>query len=127
LRFEERGKAPVKGRRAQVTIYNVTRSKEEQYGDLRRRAKSLVLIALLAGAGLVSSCAWEDFGLRPSEPAIAKDKPEERVVFRSEDYAVLRLRGGENAQSLAREFLGDPRKAWVIEEANRGTPLERIK
>jgi peptidoglycan/xylan/chitin deacetylase (PgdA/CDA1 family) len=91
----------------------------------RRRAKSLVLIALLAGAGLVSSCAWEDFGLRPSEPAIAKDKPEERVVFRSEDYAVLRLRGGENAQSLAREFLGDPRKAWVIEEANRGTPLER--
>ena len=91
----------------------------------RRRAKGAVLIALLAGAGLMSSCAWEDFGLRPWEPAIARDKQEERVVFRSEDYAVLRLREGENAQSLAREFLGDPRKAWVIEEANRGTPLER--
>ena len=35
LRFEERGKAPVKGRRAHVTIYSVTRSKEEQYGDLQ--------------------------------------------------------------------------------------------
>jgi peptidoglycan/xylan/chitin deacetylase (PgdA/CDA1 family) len=91
----------------------------------RRRAKSVVLIALLVALGLVNSCAWENFGLRPSEPAIAKDKAEERVVFRSEDYAVLRLRGGENAESLAREFLGDPRKAWVIEEANRGTPLER--
>jgi peptidoglycan/xylan/chitin deacetylase (PgdA/CDA1 family) len=91
----------------------------------RRRAKSVFLIALLAGLGFVTSCAWENFGLRPSEPALAKDKPEERVVFRSEDYAVLRLRGDENAPSLAREFLGDPRKAWVIEEANRGTPLER--
>jgi adenylate cyclase len=35
LIFEERGKAPVKGRRAHVTIYSVTRSKEEQYGDLQ--------------------------------------------------------------------------------------------
>jgi class 3 adenylate cyclase len=31
LRFEERGKAPVKGRQAHVAIYSVTRSKEEQY------------------------------------------------------------------------------------------------
>ena len=35
LRFEERGKAPVKGRRAHVAIYSVTRSKGEQYGDLQ--------------------------------------------------------------------------------------------
>jgi adenylate cyclase len=35
LRFEERGKAPVKGRRAHVTIYSVTRSKGERYGDLQ--------------------------------------------------------------------------------------------
>ena len=35
LRFEERGKAPVKGRQAHVTIYSVSRSKGEQYGDLQ--------------------------------------------------------------------------------------------
>jgi peptidoglycan/xylan/chitin deacetylase (PgdA/CDA1 family) len=91
----------------------------------RRRAKSVVLIGLLAALGLLSSCVWENFGLRPSEPMFGKDKPEERVIFRSEDYAVLRLRGGEHAESLAREFLGDPRKAWVVEEANKGTPWER--
>jgi peptidoglycan/xylan/chitin deacetylase (PgdA/CDA1 family) len=91
----------------------------------RPRAKSVFYIALLAGLGLVTSCAWENFDRRPSEPAFAKDKPEERVVFRSEDYAVLRLRGGEDAESLAREFLGDPRRAWMIEEANRGAPWKR--
>jgi peptidoglycan/xylan/chitin deacetylase (PgdA/CDA1 family) len=87
----------------------------------RLRARSVFLIVLLAGLGLVTSCAWENFGLRPSEPTIAKGKTEERFVSRSEDYAVLRLRGGENAESLAQEFLGDPRKAWVVEEANRGS------
>jgi peptidoglycan/xylan/chitin deacetylase (PgdA/CDA1 family) len=91
----------------------------------RPRARSVVLIALLAGLGFVTSCAWESFGLRPGEPELAKDKPGQRVVFRSQDYAVLRLRGGETAESLAREFLGDQRKAWVIQEANQGKPWER--
>jgi len=35
LRFEEKGRAPVKGRRAQVTIYSVTRSKGEPYEPLK--------------------------------------------------------------------------------------------
>ena len=91
----------------------------------RRRAKRVFLITLLGGLALVTSCAWENFSLRPSEPALAKEKLGERLLFRSEDYAVLKLRGDENPGSLAREFLGDPRKAWVIEEANRGTPFER--
>jgi peptidoglycan/xylan/chitin deacetylase (PgdA/CDA1 family) len=91
----------------------------------RLRAKRVFLITLLGALGLVTSCAWENFKLGPWDPALAKEKPGERVVFRSADYAVLRLRGDENAGSLAREFLGDPRKAWVIEEANRGTPFER--
>jgi peptidoglycan/xylan/chitin deacetylase (PgdA/CDA1 family) len=94
-------------------------------GIFRLRAKAVFLIVLLAGLGLVTSCAWENFGIRTSEPAIAKDKPEERVVFRSEDYVVLRLRGGESAKSLAQEFLGDPRKAWVIEEVNRGAAFAK--
>ncbi len=35
LRFEERGKAPVRGRREHVTIYSVTRSKGDQDEDLQ--------------------------------------------------------------------------------------------
>lgn len=91
----------------------------------RRRAKAVFFITMLGGLGLVTSCAWENFDLRASDPSRDGEKPAERVLFRSEDYAVLKLRGGESAGSLAREFLGDPRKAWVIEEANRGTPYER--
>ena len=91
----------------------------------RRRAKTVVLITALGGLGLLTSCAWENFTLGPSDSAVAGKKPAERVVFRSEDYAVLRLGGDENAGSLAREFLGDSRKAWVIEEANRDTPFKR--
>jgi len=94
-------------------------------GIFRRRAKSVFLMALLAGLGLMTSCAWENLNLAPLEPAPAKEKPVERVVFRSEDYAVLKLRGDENAESLARELLGDPRKAWVVEEANRGALFAR--
>jgi peptidoglycan/xylan/chitin deacetylase (PgdA/CDA1 family) len=91
----------------------------------RLRARRVFLIVLLAGLGLVTSCAWENFGGRIWEPATAKDKPEERVVFRSEDYAVLKLREGESAPSLAQEFLGDPQKAWVIEEVNRGATFAK--
>jgi peptidoglycan/xylan/chitin deacetylase (PgdA/CDA1 family) len=91
----------------------------------RHRAKSGILIALLAGLGLVTSCGWENWDRRPSGPEPAWDKTGEHVVYRSEDYAVLRLNGGENAESLALVFLGDPRKAWVIQEANKGKPWER--
>ncbi len=91
----------------------------------RRRASRVFLISLLGGLVLVASCAWEELSLRPSEPTVAKEKPVERFLFRSEDYAVLKLRGDENAESLAREFLGDPEKAWVIAEANRGTSFEK--
>ncbi len=86
----------------------------------RRRAKRVFLIALLGGVSLASSCAWENFSLPPPGPWLAGETPTERVLFRSEDYAVLRLRGDENAGSLAQEFLGDPRKAWVIEGGKQG-------
>jgi peptidoglycan/xylan/chitin deacetylase (PgdA/CDA1 family) len=91
----------------------------------RPRARSGFFIPLLAALALVASCALENWDRRPSGHALAKDKAGEHAAYRSEDYAVLRLNGGENAESLALEFLGDPRKAWVIQEANKGKPWER--
>ena len=93
--------------------------------NFRLRAKSVLLIVLVGGLGFMTSCAWEKFDFGTSEPMIAREKPEERVVFRSEDYAVVRLKGDESAASLAREFLGDSRKTWVIEEANRGAAFSK--
>ena len=91
----------------------------------RHRVRDAVLIALVSGLSLMSSCAWENWSRTPPEPAPAKDKLTERVVFRSEDYAVVRLRGDETAGSLAQEFLGDPRRAWVIDEANQGAAFAK--
>jgi len=94
-------------------------------GIFRRSVRIFFLTVWLAGLALMTSCAWKNLSLTPSEPALAKEKPWERVVFQSEDYAVLRLKGDENAESLAREFLGDPRKAWVIDETNRGATFAK--
>ena len=91
----------------------------------RPRARCVFLIVLLAGLGLTTGCAWENFGFGNWEPTTAGDKPEKRVVFRSEDYAVVRLNGKESPASLAREYLGDSGKAWLIEEANRGAAFAK--
>jgi peptidoglycan/xylan/chitin deacetylase (PgdA/CDA1 family) len=91
----------------------------------RPRTKSGFFIVLLATLGLVTSCAGENRERSLSGAALARDKAGEHVAYRSEDYAVLRLNGGENAETLALEFLGDPRKAWMIQEANQGKRWER--
>jgi peptidoglycan/xylan/chitin deacetylase (PgdA/CDA1 family) len=45
------------------------------------------------------------------------------TIFRSNDYIVYRLKSDETPQMLAQRFLGDQRKAWLIEEANQGKPF----
>ena len=46
--------------------------------------------------------------------------PAEGEVFRSKDYIVCRLASAETPARLAERFLGDPRKAWMVEESNPG-------
>jgi peptidoglycan/xylan/chitin deacetylase (PgdA/CDA1 family) len=38
--------------------------------------------------------------------------------YRSEDYVVYKAKPGDTAESIAKQFLGDPQKAWVIKDAN---------
>lgn len=47
------------------------------------------------------------------------------LVFQSEDLVVYRLQGGETSEGLAERFLRDRRRAWVIEDENRGVPFEK--
>jgi len=77
------------------------------------------------GLFLLCSCAALDAGLESVKGAFGEKSTRESQVFRSEDYVVCRLNGGENAAALAEQFLGDSKKAWVIDEANPGLVFEK--
>jgi len=51
----------------------------------------------------------------------------ERGLYRSEDYAIYQLPQASTAEALADKFFEDPRRAWVIEEANPGSAFEKGK
>ena len=53
-----------------------------------------------------------------TEPALSKGEPREAQYFKSENYIVYRALGGETPVSLAKRFLGDEKKAWMIEDEN---------
>jgi peptidoglycan/xylan/chitin deacetylase (PgdA/CDA1 family) len=63
----------------------------------------IVLLALL-----VTGCA-------ATEPVVVPDAS----YYASEDYVIYKLKPGDTAASVAAQFLGDARKAWAIEDANR--------
>lgn len=44
---------------------------------------------------------------------------EDVLYYRSKDYVVYQFQNGDTSQIIAEKFLGDPLKAWVIEEANQ--------
>ena len=50
--------------------------------------------------------------------------PPDTNLFQSEDYVVYRLSKAETPADLAERFLGDKKRAWVIEEANQGVIFE---
>ncbi|RJR18563.1 MAG: polysaccharide deacetylase family protein [Desulfobacteraceae bacterium] len=71
---------------------------------------------------LMAACATPPQG--PGSGRVQEDhKPPGEALFQSSDYIVYILKGDETPGSLAQRFLGDPAKAWVIEDANEGTPF----
>jgi peptidoglycan/xylan/chitin deacetylase (PgdA/CDA1 family) len=67
-------------------------------------------LLIVTGALACHSCA----------PKRAVIQPQEKNVFRSEDYIVYRLQENETPAELAQTFLGAREKSWMIEEANGG-------
>jgi len=51
-------------------------------------------------------------------------QPAEGQIFKSKDYIVCRLASPETPTRLAERFLGDPRKAWMVEESNPGAGFD---
>ena len=112
-------------------------------GKRRYRGKGLeILLIFLIGPWflLQSACVHVGIGQKKPEPetalatvpetpepepAISEKESVKPLIFRSEDYIVYVLQGGESFSFLAKEFLGDEKKAWVIEDANEGVAFER--
>ena len=76
------------------------------------RLKSLVVVVMMIGGGLVflSSCAMSS-------------RTPLRLI--SEDYVVYRLQKGEMPVTLAERFLGDHKRSWVVEDANKGVSFKK--
>jgi peptidoglycan/xylan/chitin deacetylase (PgdA/CDA1 family) len=93
-----------------VIIADVTR-KGDHFLSRRTLAsvKSLVAAVFMIGGGLVllSSCAT-------TTP----------LLLQSQDFTVYKLQKGETPVTVAERFLGDPKKSWVVEEANKGASFK---
>ena len=82
--------------------------------------------ARISVVGLISlgleACATTTVTAPPASVEEAS-RPTLPGVFQSEDFVVVVAKAGDTARSLAGKFLGDPNKAWMIEEYNGVTTL----
>jgi peptidoglycan/xylan/chitin deacetylase (PgdA/CDA1 family) len=62
---------------------------------------------------------------KESTPATPEKKAQKPQHYQSENYLVYKLKGGETPATLAVRFLGDKKKAWVIEDGNKEASFEK--
>jgi peptidoglycan/xylan/chitin deacetylase (PgdA/CDA1 family) len=83
-------------------------------------------IAFLAGVLLwLSSCTSLKIAPIFTEQANSTEESPKGKVFQSEDYVLYELEDGDTPAVLAKAFLGDEGRAWVIEDENRSTIFEK--
>jgi peptidoglycan/xylan/chitin deacetylase (PgdA/CDA1 family) len=77
---------------------------------------------VLAGvfAALLCACTTQDFALKTERGAPVEKVVSEPAVYRSDDFVIYQLVGGETPHFLAERFLGDSKRWWVIEDENKG-------
>lgn len=86
----------------------------------------IMIYFFMAGVFLLqTSCISLRPGSASMEPANAKEKSPKGRVFISEDYIVYRAEGNETPTMLAKIYLGDKKRAWVIEDENKETPFKK--
>jgi peptidoglycan/xylan/chitin deacetylase (PgdA/CDA1 family) len=73
--------------------------------------KPVAALALICAAILMLTIA----GCALTKPEIVL----EEIFHRSKDYVIYQYKKGDTAASIAQKFLGDPQKAWIIEDANK--------
>lgn len=83
----------------------------------------LLLLTTLAVFTLTAACVTTPD--KANLKTVGEDAAPPSPRFESDDYIVYPLQGGETASALAERFLGDPAKAWVIEQQNPGLSYEK--
>ncbi len=84
-----------------MTVAERTRTK------ILRPAAAIALTLMIISTLLIAGCAGTKTEIVPGD-----------IFHRSDDYVIYLFKRGDSASSLAKKFLGDPGKAWVIEDAN---------
>lgn len=94
---------------------------------MRYRDKAGSIICLLLGGFFLfqASCVTQSPRLLTPAPDASGKKSKGPIVYRSKEYVVCRLGGGETPADLAEKFLGDSKKSWIIADANEGIPFRR--
>lgn len=82
---------------------------------MRYFSNFLVFFGSLALCLFLVSCAT-------SKPVVV---PTKEILYRSKDYVIYGLQGGETPEQLASRFLGNRKMSWVVEEANPDTVFDR--
>ncbi len=85
----------------------------------RERLRAFVFALIAIGVLFQSSCAILEVALKKAEKSLWQEKTPEPLQFQSDEYIVYRLQEGETPVTLAERFLGDEKRSWVIEDANK--------
>ena len=93
------------------------RGRVKHIGPLKIFGLFIIAGGLLLQFSCIQSMPGAD---KKTNPAPSKGKAQEAQYFKSENYIVYRIVGGETPASLAKRFLGDEKKAWMIEDENEG-------
>ena len=94
----------------------------KQMGPLKIFGLLLIAGGLLLQFSCIQSMPGAD---EKTKPAPTKGEAQEAQYFKSENYIVYRAVGGETPASLAKRFLGDEKKAWMIEDENEGVSFKK--
>lgn len=95
-------------------------------GEYEKGLRSILFLLIGGWLFVLSACAAAWPTSDTTSPPVS-EKPPKGEVFRSDDYVVYVMEGGETPKSLAKSFLGDARKSWIIEDANEGVSFRRGK
>lgn len=85
----------------------------------------IIICLMMAGLSAALSCATRSF----QENTGANTDPgrknaQSHLVFISDEYIICKLRSKTTSASLAKIYLGNREKSWIIEDANEGIPFE---
>jgi peptidoglycan/xylan/chitin deacetylase (PgdA/CDA1 family) len=99
----------------------------KKYAMVRNTLELTYISLIEVGLLLLTSCITPSIDSRAVISMVPEEKAPHTIFFRSDDYVVYQLQGGETLPFLAEMFLGDRRRSWVIEDANEGILFDKNK